>query len=240
MAGRERREEHGEELYENTERSYRDGESTPTKCCEIHVDQTGFLKLMLAILAVLCITLGAFLVTLHLYRGPKVNETDEEDGDLKALVARLTTDVQLLKKENEGGKKVAFSASLVNAPGGLHVKHSDSPTLAYKRMFTNIGNAYDPIKGTFTAPVKGIYFFTFSTFGYTNNQSLGVSITVNGLRMVSSFEDKSSDLSDTGGNSIILQLEAGEQVTMTHWANSQVFDNTNGHNTFSGFLLFPL
>ena len=34
-------------------------------CCGIQMDQTGFLKLMIAVLADLCITLGAFLVALH-------------------------------------------------------------------------------------------------------------------------------------------------------------------------------
>ncbi|KAG5261155.1 hypothetical protein AALO_G00300670 [Alosa alosa] len=139
-----------------------------------------------------------------------------------------------------GGPIVAFSASLVDVPGdGFPVKQSDSPTLVYKRIFINIGSAYDPIKGTFTAPVKGIYFFSFTTFGYSTSL-IAVSLTLNGRRMVSSYKDPSSDLSDTGGSSVILQLEAGEQVSMKLWENSEVYDNRNGHNSFSGFLLFSL
>lgn len=45
------------------------------------------------------------------------------------------------------GPKVAFSASLA-ASGEIYQDHSDaSPNLVYKRIFTNIGNAYDCNKG---------------------------------------------------------------------------------------------
>lgn len=94
--------------------------------------------------------------------------------------------------------------------------------------------------GYFTAPVKGVYFFSFSTFGYSKHLS-GAILTKNSQHMVCSYDAASScDTGDTGGNSVILQLEKGEQITMRLWERSQVFDNLNGHTTFSGFLLFPL
>lgn len=58
--------------------------------------------------------------------------------------------------------------------------------------------------------------------------------------MVSSFEHNSSDITDTGGNSAILELEAGEQVYISIYEKAALYDNDNGHNSFSGFLLFPL
>ncbi|XP_062371948.1 cerebellin-1-like [Sardina pilchardus] len=187
----------------------------------------------------------------------RLNATEKE-------LEKVKTDVQLLKKENEDimaklndtveelekikqngsktteGPKVAFSVSLA-ASGETYLKDSDaSPNVVYKRIFTNAGKAYDSKKGTFTAPVKGIYFFSFSTFGYNNFLS-GAILTKNGEYMVSSYDAPSTgDVGDTGGNSVILQLEKGEQVSMKLWEKSQVFDNLNGHTTFSGFLLFPL
>ncbi|KAL2079176.1 hypothetical protein ACEWY4_024920 [Coilia grayii] len=186
----------------------------------------------------------------------RLNATDMEVAKLKAEVQRLDKDNQdIMAKLNEtleeleklkqsgtakGGPKVAFSASL-SASGEVYLKHSQtSPNLVYRRIFANTGNAYDCNTGTFTAPVKGIYFFSFSTFGYSTFVS-GAILTKNGHYMVSSYDPPSTDAgADTGGNSVVLPLEAGEQVSMRLWENSQVFDNLNGHTTFSGFLLFPL
>ncbi|XP_031440610.1 complement C1q-like protein 2 [Clupea harengus] len=172
----------------------------------------------------------------------EVQRLGKENQDIMEKLNATVEELDQIKKQNgtTKGPKVAFSASL--APSGeVYEKHSDtSPNLVYKRIFTNTGNAYDSNTGSFTAPVKGIYFFSFSTFGYHNFLS-GAILTKNGQYMVSSYDPPATgDTGDTGGNSVILQLEAGEKVTMRLWKNSQVFDNLNGHNTFSGFLLFPL
>lgn len=88
--------------------------------------------------------------------------------------------------------------------------------------------------------MKGVYFFCFTTFGYARAPS-GAILLKNDRLMVSSYEFASKgDESDTAGNSIVLQLEAGEKVSMKLWSGGQVFDDKNGLNTFSGFLLFPL
>lgn len=44
-----------------------DEKNQPPTGCEIHVDQTGVLKCMVAILAVICIALGASLVIIYVY-----------------------------------------------------------------------------------------------------------------------------------------------------------------------------
>lgn len=93
--------------------------------------------------------------------------------------------------------------------------------------------------GIFTAPVRGVYFFTFTTFGFTKTL-VAASLTKNGVRIVSSFETRSDDVNDTGANSAILNLDAGDQVSIILWQTAEVYDNSNGHNSFSGFLLFPL
>ncbi|XP_030635262.1 cerebellin 11 [Chanos chanos] len=164
---------------------------------------------------------------------------ETENKDLKTRLNATEKDVEDLKKNGSAGPKVAFSASLT-ASGEVYKGHSkNEPTLVYKRIFANMGNAYNANTGIFKAPVKGVYFFSFSTFGY-GTHLMGAILTKNGHHMVSSYDHKSSDSSDTGGNAVVLVLEAGEQVAMKLWENSQVFDNLNGHTTFSGFLIFPL
>ncbi|XP_062389434.1 complement C1q-like protein 2 isoform X1 [Sardina pilchardus] len=189
------------------------------------MNQPGFLRCVLAILTVLCITLGVSMVTLHVYRQTSIG----------SQVKELKTELEQLKMK--GGAKIAFSASLWETG---EQRFDVAPILAYKRIFTNIGNAYDSNTGNFIAPVKGVYFFCFNAFGYSGSVS-GAILTKNGQLMVSTYELASSgDASDTTGNSVILQLEAGESVSMRLWQNASVFDHRNGLNTFSGFLLFAL
>lgn len=233
-----------------------DEKNQPPTGCEIHVDQTGVLKCMVAILAVICIALGASLVIVYVYRQQstvsqfeelnnevryimrKLNDTNEEmDDRLRRFNdEQLRQKVELEKLKLEPGTKVAFSASLL--PTGEQNADID-PFLAYKHVFTNAGNAYNPDTGHFVAPVKGIYFFCFNTFGYGGATS-GAILTKNGHLMVSTYEFVSShDASDMTGNAVVLQLEPGERVSMQLWQHGRVF-GVNGHNTFSGFLLFPL
>ncbi|XP_036407876.1 complement C1q-like protein 2 [Megalops cyprinoides] len=173
----------------------------------------------------------------------RLNATETQLQDLKrqntALEARLNTTERLLEElKSKNRSSVAFSASLVQSGETFRGPFSSDTTLVYKNVFTNIGKAYCPNTGVFTAPLRGVYYFSFSTFGYGSRLS-GAVLVKNGRRVVSSYDHKSSDSSDGGGNAAVLHLEAGEQVYMHLWADAQVFDNLNGHTTFSGFLLFP-
>jgi len=93
--------------------------------------------------------------------------------------------------------------------------------------------------GIFTAPVNGLYYFTFSTYGY-NTHTTGAILVKNNVRQVSVYESPSADGSDSSSNAAVLQLAAGDKVYVELWDNGRVFDNLNGHTTFSGFLLFSL
>ena len=62
----------------------------------------------------------------------------------------------------------------------------------------------------------------------------------NGVRQISTYEYPTADGSDSSSNSAVLQLAAGDNVCMELWDDGRVFDNLNGHTTFSGFLVFPM
>lgn len=62
----------------------------------------------------------------------------------------------------------------------------------------------------------------------------------NGERQISTYDYPSTDGSDSSGNAVVLQLAKGDRVHMELWDDGRVFDNLNGHTTFSGFLLSPV
>ncbi|XP_062305758.1 cerebellin-2-like [Osmerus eperlanus] len=183
----------------------------------------------------------------------RLNHTEKELEGQKAKVDRLekeneeithrlnATEDEVEKLRNSGSKKrpqVAFSASLSNF-GEIYKGPCSDTTLIFKRVFSNIGNGYDQHTGFFKAPVEGLYYFTFSTFGY-NTHLVGAVLMKGGVRVVSTYDHVSSDSSDGGSNAVVLELKADEKVSVELWQNARVFDNMNGHTTFSGFLLYPL
>nr|XP_046185735.1 complement C1q-like protein 2 [Oncorhynchus gorbuscha] len=175
--------------------------------------------------------------------------------ELRSLVGELSTKlhtaeadlkeqramVDKLNKEREEQPKVAFSAAL-QSPESKHHGPIDAETnLIFGKVLTNIGSAYNPITGVFTAPVRGVYYFRFSGNGFAGHD-MGLSIFKDGQRMMSVYEYQSSgEQNDHASNGVTLQLEKGEGVYMRLWINTWVFiDGRYDYCSFSGFLLFPM
>ncbi|XP_048055134.1 complement C1q-like protein 4 [Megalobrama amblycephala] len=111
-------------------------------------------------------------------------------------------------------------------------------TLTYRKVFTNIGNAYNPITGIFTAPLKGAYMFRVSVYGYAPYEATAV-IVKNGEQVVIAHEYQDQHQLNSS-NGVVLILEVGDVVYVRLWSNRRIYDSQNNHNTFSGYLLFPL
>ncbi|KAK2915769.1 hypothetical protein Q8A67_000143 [Cirrhinus molitorella] len=99
-------------------------------------------------------------------------------------ISNLTqSQVEELRKENRD-REIAFSASMIQSGSGHVGPFTTEITLTYRNIFTNIGNAYNPITGIFTAPLKGVYRFSFSVYGIINANPSTASIMKNGQRVV--------------------------------------------------------
>ncbi|XDV25946.1 hypothetical protein PO909_029770 [Leuciscus waleckii] len=153
-------------------------------------------------------------------------------------ISNLTLGQVELRKENRD-REIAFSAALKKSSSGNYIgPFTTEITLTYRNVFTNIGNAYNPITGVFTAPLKGAYMFRVSVFGRGPTVATA-DIFKNGERMVMAHEyQPQRDLNSSNG--VVLLLEVGDVVYVRLLSGCRIYDDQNNRNTFSGFILFPL
>ncbi|XP_051747864.1 uncharacterized protein LOC127511192 isoform X7 [Ctenopharyngodon idella] len=161
----------------------------------------------------------------------------EEMNKKSDEISNLTLSQVELRKENRD-REIAFSASMMESGSGYIGPFTTEITVTYRNVFTNIGNAYNPITGIFTAPLKGAYMFRISVYGHAPTTA-GASIYKNGERVVIAYDIQAKDR-ENSSNAVVLILEVGDVVYVSLWPKTRIYDNQNKHNTFSGFLLFPL
>ncbi|XP_026131062.1 complement C1q-like protein 4 isoform X1 [Carassius auratus] len=197
----------------------------------------------------------------------KLAKVLSENEALKPLLQDSQNKLKSLQKENEA-KKVAFSAGLLESGTGHTGPFNSVITLVYKKVFSNIGGAYDSntgkfckenimsnaessshmiftvaalymcIAGVFTAPVKGAYYFKFYGHGH-GGTTMAVSLLKNGKTQCSVFAWKPTS-NGNGSNGVVLTLEIGDQISTQLWANTWVYDDPASYTSFGGFLIFPL
>ncbi|MEQ2178633.1 hypothetical protein GOODEAATRI_016114, partial [Goodea atripinnis] len=91
----------------------------------------------------------------------------------------------------------------------------------------------------FTAPVRGLYFFSFTAADYLKGY-MGLYLYRNEQPIIFSL-----DLNDHGGyasttSAVALQLDEGDRVHLALPASYRLYDDSRNFSVFSGFLLFPV
>ncbi|XP_017327555.1 adiponectin isoform X1 [Ictalurus punctatus] len=173
-------------------------------------------------------------------KGQKGDPGDFSSASLKQDVEQIKHQLNVLLRGIMA--KVAFSATLSTLTSGSRNigPYSERRTLVYENALTNVGNAYNPKTGIFTAPVKGVYYFSIVLFNAFDN-STGLSLMKNGEAIVSvSDNPPRADTEDTAGNSVSLLLEKGDRVYLELLENRKVYTDRWRRNTFSGHLLFTM
>nr|XP_004563638.2 complement C1q tumor necrosis factor-related protein 3-like [Maylandia zebra] len=131
--------------------------------------------------------------------------------------------------------KVIFSAA--GGRGDISIgPFNTETTLAFKRVITNIGDAYNKYTGVFTAPIAGVYYFTL--FYHAEGSHIQrLFLHKNSEVMVMTNDHVThSDVADNGGNAVFRQLQQGHKVYVRMGANSHVWASES-QTTFSGFLV---
>ncbi|KAM8742329.1 complement C1q-like protein 2 isoform 2-T2 [Acanthopagrus schlegelii] len=160
-----------------------------------------------------------------------------ENSDLQTRLSSSESRIDQLERENAEKPKVAFYAALTDA-GNLGPYNTDI-TLKYSKVFTNIGKAYNPSTGFFTAPVKGVYWFQFTVHGY-DTSATGVYVYKNNQIMMANWENINNGVREYLTNSLLLELTAGDEIHLVLPSGWSVYDSLSNFNTFSGSLLFTL
>uniref|UniRef100_A0A3B5AGS4 C1q domain-containing protein n=1 Tax=Stegastes partitus TaxID=144197 RepID=A0A3B5AGS4_9TELE len=106
--------------------------------------------------------------------------------------------------------RVLFTA-VIGSYGTIGPNNVDT-TLVYRRVVTNIGDAYNRNTGIFTAPVAGVYYFIF--FYHAGGDCEAMLYLYRNYQLVVMTSDHISkhDTADNGGNAALLHLDKGEQV----------------------------
>ncbi|XP_054482486.1 uncharacterized protein LOC129114009 [Anoplopoma fimbria] len=174
----------------------------------------------------------------------KTSDLEGENADLQTRLSSSERELLIsksridqLERVNAGQSKVAFYTALTDA--GYVGPNNADVTLKYSKVFTNIGNAYSPDTGFFTAPVKGAYYFQFTMCGH-HTGLMGVYVYKNNQRIMFNVEWKEEMLYKYFTNSVVLELNAGDKIHLVLPSTHSLYDDGDNHNTFIGTLLFPL
>ncbi|XP_036975656.1 complement C1q-like protein 2 isoform X5 [Acanthopagrus latus] len=163
-------------------------------------------------------------------------QTRLSSSESELLISKSRIDQ--LERENAEKPKVAFYAALTDART-LGPYNTDI-TLKYSKVFTNIGKAYNPSTGFFTAPVKGVYNLQFTVMGYDAGV-ISVQVYKNNQRIMYNWERNENDsVPEYFTKSLVLELTAGDEIHLVLPSGHSIFDDSNNYSTFSGSLLFTL
>ena len=135
-------------------------------------------------------------------------------------------------RQVENETPVAFLATLTNHAQNL----GENQNIAFDKVITDIGDAYNSHGGLFIAPVSGIYVFSTSIMSYRNTNSHFAFKRNDNIVTRMYYDGASLGAYDTTSVTIILQLNKGDDVAVV---NLDLDTDIHGfyYSTFSGFLL---
>ena len=91
--------------------------------------------------------------------------------------------------------------------------------------------------GAFTAPVKGVYHFSFTVGAFQGTAVMGLTLVKNDQRVMHVGEAGSHGQYRYASNAVILELERGDVVFVQLPKEYWIYDDDHNRNTFNGFLI---
>lgn len=126
---------------------------------------------------------------------------------------------------------VAFYAGLTK-----YTSLSGSHTIVYDKIYTNLGQAYDPNNGKFRAPVNGMYYFSCSLLSYGG--SFHFILMKNNTRLSLGYGHEGGDSGSVTGTVI---LSKGDVMSIQHHpAVGSEKVHGDEYSIFTEYLITPL
>ncbi|KAI4881185.1 hypothetical protein NFI96_026235 [Prochilodus magdalenae] len=167
----------------------------------------------------------------------QIEALKKQNAALEKRVASAELAVNVLQKETTSRPKVAFL--FASGLRGYLGPYSSDTTLIFRQQIMNVGNAFSPVTGVFTAPVRGVYYFRFSVLGASTSYWTGVNLVKNHERILVAVESPTGNHQYATGGATLL-LEKGDVVYVVLRATCQICDSNDNHSSFSGFLVYPM
>ena len=161
-------------------------------------------------------------------------EAFEEDAN------RKFTSIQASVRQNKvdiesANKKVIFSA--VRDTGNV----AKGTIITYNKLVTNVGNAMNVNDGRFTAPISGIYHFSFSGVTDKSDNYISIGVLKNDVWEFEIYDSNDSGNYNTHENlsySWMMVLRENDRVHLRVIRNAKGFSvSRNSPIWFNGFLL---
>ncbi|XP_053387535.1 complement C1q-like protein 4 [Mercenaria mercenaria] len=132
---------------------------------------------------------------------------------------------------------IAFTASLQNTITNM----GSHQQIVFDYVITNIGNAYSPSHGHFTAPIRGVYAF-FVMITDIPGHSASIQLLKNGQWIGHALANGSSqdgNLYVTSTLPVVVQLQKGDEVWVQNEGSFSTVEELDGGSwsSFSGHLV---
>ncbi|KAM7137526.1 C1q-related factor [Macrochelys suwanniensis] len=143
-----------------------------------------------------------------------------------------------------GGSGAFSTATYSTAPrvafyAGLKNPHEGYEILKFDDVVTNLGNSYEAATGKFTCSVPGTYFFAYHVLMRGGDgTSMWADLCKNGQVRASAIAQDADQNYDYASNSVILHLDAGDEVFIKLDGGKAHGGNNNKYSTFSGFIIY--
>ena len=120
--------------------------------------------------------------------------------------------------------------------------------LTFPKIVTNLGGAFDGSSGVFTAPVNGVYTFTFSGqqsgAGVSGNNAIDLFVKKNGATVFTIYDDENTPDENQiwqNINSIFsLELNENDTVKLQIDSTDRLYASGNARLTFMGQLVVAI
>ena len=130
---------------------------------------------------------------------------------------------------------MAFSVRFTTGDNNDGLALDPGSTLKFDNVNTNIGGAYDPATGKFTAPVPGTYAFFVSTMAANGHDYLHRAIDLHDSVLVLTFAESGGDSYDQGSSLVTTHLDKGQQLWVRESHGAAVGGGVL--TVFTGYLL---